>query len=162
MKTNIDFSTTESSRGKPADLEVSKERTQCFGGDRIDFLNTLSIFTEYQLYAGRGVRTEGVNALPCSLIMFEFEGVPIWVISGKQKQKQPFSQNNNFNLVPLCFKTNALRCDSEVLKYNSHLNLTPVEFSQYSVTTRVLMEALRNTSGQFHYLMALGFSNASY
>lgn len=61
----------------------------------------------------------------------------------------------------LCFKTNPLRCDSEVLKYNSHLNLTPVEFGHYSLTTRVLIETLGNTSGQFHYLMALGLSNAS-
>lgn len=79
----------------------------------------------------------------------------------KQNQNQkPFRQNNYFNLVFLCFETNPLRCDSEVLKYNSHLNLTPGEFGHYSVTTRVLIEALGNTSGQFHYLMALGLSNA--
>ena len=62
----------------------------------------------------------------------------------------------------LFFETNPLRSDSEALKYNSHLNLTSIEFGHYSLTTRVLFEAPENTSGQFHYLMALGFSNASY
>lgn len=77
---------------------------------------------------------------------------PFWL-----SMKKTFRPNNYFNLVLLCFKTNPLRSDSEVLKYNSHLNLTPVEFGRHSVTTRVLIEALENTSGQFHYLMALGF-----
>lgn len=76
-------------------------------------------------------------------------------------KKKTFRQNNYFNLVLLCFKTNPLRSDSGVLKYYSHWDLAPIEFGRYSLTTRVLIEALENTSGQFHYLMALGFPNAS-
>lgn len=102
---------------------------------------------------------EDANTLPCSVLMSEIEGTPILEIIGKKKKT--YRQNNYFNLVLFCFKTNPLKSDSKVLKYNSHLNLMAVEFGHYSLTTRVLIEALENTSGQFHYLMALGFSNAS-
>lgn len=101
---------------------------------------------------------EDANTLPCSVLMSEIEGMPILEIT---ERKKTYRQNNYFNLVLFCFKTNPLKSDSKVLKYNSHLNLMPVEFGHYSLTTRVLIEALENTSGQFHYLMALGFSNAS-
>ena len=103
---------------------------------------------------------EDANTLPCSVLMSEIEGTPILEIIGKKK-KPTYRRNNYFNLVLFCFKTNPLKSDSKVLKYNSHLNLMAVEFGHYSLTTRVLIEALENTSGQFHYLMALGFSNAS-
>ena len=69
---------------------------------------------------------EDANTLPCSVLMSEIEGTPILEITGKKKTT--YRQNNYFNLVLFYFKTNPLKSDSKVLKYNSHLNLMPVEF----------------------------------
>lgn len=151
----------DSRHGVPTNVNPPQERAQPFG-HRIPwiFWSLCALTRRICRYWPRvrpGARMQGALTLPCSVLPSAFAGAPAVVMH----EKKTFRQNNYFNLVLLCFKTNPLRSDSGVLKYYSHWDLAPIEFGRYSLTTRVLIEALENTSGQFHYLMALGFPNAS-
>lgn len=151
--------TADSGQGAPADLKLSKESASYFGWDQISQNSLLvlpqHVFTEHPgTWQGLGVPVSS-HALCC----LSSEEAPMLVINKKGEKwwDETIILIECFRI----FRGNPLRSNSEVLKYHSHLDLTPIEFGRYSLTTRVLIETLENTSGQFHYLMALGFSNAS-